>query len=74
MGFVYGNDLFSSTLIPSQNRCIGTGVHVTLPEVMESRLRKIDGFCGTCDNRNFHAAFRVALCTMIFHCRYVLQQ
>lgn len=68
-----GNDLFSSVLIPSQNRCIGTGVRETLAEVMESRLRKIDGLCATCDDRNFHVAFQVALCTMIFHCQYVLQ-
>lgn len=35
MGFVYGNDLFSSTLILSQNRYIGTGVRETLAEVMD---------------------------------------
>jgi hypothetical protein len=73
MGFVYGDDLFSSTLIPSQNRWIGTGVRETLAEVMESRLRKTDGLCSTCDNRNFHTAFRVALYSMIFHCLYILQ-
>jgi hypothetical protein len=73
MGFVYdGNGLFSSTLIPSQNRRIGAAVRETLAEVMESRLRKIDGLCSTRHNRNFHTAFRVALCSTIFYCRYVL--
>jgi hypothetical protein len=40
---LYVVTMFSSTLIPSQNRYIGTGVRETLAEVMESRLRKIDG-------------------------------
>jgi hypothetical protein len=57
MGFVYGNDLVSSTLIPLQTRCIGTGVRETLAEVMKSRLRKINGLCSMCDNRNFMLLF-----------------